>query len=486
MKYLLLFLLPASLLGQPALHNDGLLHVEAGATLTVAGELTNTANATLQNEGLTQVSGDLDQAGSYQPGSSGKLRLYGPAAATLSGNLNGSNALYRFEVAKTPGQTVTLSADLTVLDTLRLSGGVLATGAFEVFLDNPNKGTITGHPSAGAAVDDRYIFGTLRRTLTLTGSLYDFPVGDAPGLLGYQLMRFNASDLDGMSELTVDFVPGATSPAFASECGATFDCALSGHGQWQMTPDLGTPTYSLSVMPRNFAGACGSGSYTLMVGGALSGAPCSGVSGSLDPVNGTEVTRNDLTGFGPIAITGSASSFPVEWLRFTAVPAETQVRLDWITGQELNNDHFVVERSADGRSFVPIGQVAGHGTTQQMRDYRFFDAQPQRGINYYRLRQVDLDGRFQHSKVRSVIFERLTSGIAIGPNPVRDRAELRYPVGAPLTLYLFTAQGQAIGRYALPATGQASLNLEHLAKGTYFYRAVQAGQTVAAGKLLRR
>ena len=85
---------------------------------------------------------------------------------------------------------------------------------------------------------------------------------------------------------------------------------------------------------------------------------------------------------------------PVELIRFEASLVDDQVMLEWITATEENNDLFEVQHSTDGQQFLPIVQIDGHGTTDETQYYQYFHKSPTRGDNYYRIKQVDLDGQF--------------------------------------------------------------------------------------------
>ena len=73
--------------------------------------------------------------------------------------------------------------------------------------------------------------------------------------------------------------------------------------------------------------------------------------------------------------------------------------LSWTTASEKNNDHFKVLRSIDGKSFQHIGTIKGAGTSNQVSTYQFLDKTPFAGTNYYKLAQVDVDGKNSDSKV---------------------------------------------------------------------------------------
>ncbi len=136
---------------------------------------------------------------------------------------------------------------------------------------------------------------------------------------------------------------------------------------------------------------------------------------------------------GPQTIS-QAAPLPVTWLSFNAKRAgETSINLKWSTASEINNSHFEVERSADAKNFTVIGNVKGNGTTSQVSNYTYTDASGLTGSCYYRLRQVDLNGKSEYSIIIAVpasakTVAKQTAGtniVSLNPNPVVDMAELR-------------------------------------------------------------
>ena len=103
------------------------------------------------------------------------------------------------------------------------------------------------------------------------------------------------------------------------------------------------------------------------------------------------------------------------------------VQLDWTTATEHDNDLFVIERSMDGDAFVAVGTLDGAGTTQQETRYQFLDRSPLHGINYYRLKQVDLDGHAEYSEVRPVFFRAEEGPLMMVPNPGTDMVRVLLP-----------------------------------------------------------
>jgi len=90
---------------------------------------------------------------------------------------------------------------------------------------------------------------------------------------------------------------------------------------------------------------------------------------------------------------------PVELSSFTAAYDNNQVNLRWITASEKNSADFTVERSFDGETFSGVAKVAAAGNSSARREYAATDLDMRKGLNYYRLKQTDLDGTFSYTQV---------------------------------------------------------------------------------------
>lgn len=181
----------------------------------------------------------------------------------------------------------------------------------------------------------------------------------------------------------------------------------------------------------------------------------------------------------------SGQNLPVELLSFTAqLNAQKQVILRWRTATELNNSHFVVERSTDGRDFQPFGEVMGAGTTLAPQAYQYLDAQPAKGINYYRLTQVDYDGQATIHRTVTVQVGSRETGFTLFPNPVAHTLTIeRTQVGeAQLTISDMTGR---VVRSTLLAPTTATLDLSDLPAGQYMVRLVSMG-AVHTQSLIKR
>jgi hypothetical protein len=105
-------------------------------------------------------------------------------------------------------------------------------------------------------------------------------------------------------------------------------------------------------------------------------------------------------------INWTGGALPVKLISFTAERyQESQSQLNWSTASEINNDHFDIERSPDGTQWEKIGEVKGNGNSNATIDYSFIDDNPLSGANYYRLKQVDADGKFEYSEIASLTLD---------------------------------------------------------------------------------
>lgn len=120
------------------------------------------------------------------------------------------------------------------------------------------------------------------------------------------------------------------------------------------------------------------------------------------PRSATTVAAANLTSLAAIESGTGTTVLPVSLASFTAKTNKAgKVDLAWTTASEQNNSHFEVTRSTDGASFAKIGEVAGNGNSNTIKNYSHTDNSPVAGINYYQLKQVDNDGKSALSKVVS-------------------------------------------------------------------------------------
>ena len=119
-------------------------------------------------------------------------------------------------------------------------------------------------------------------------------------------------------------------------------------------------------------------------------------------------------------VVSSTSTTPVTLLSLNAKRYVSSNLITWATSQELNSQYFGIERSIDGINFSQIGKVAAAGNSSVKLNYQFVDPQPVKGVNYYRLKIVDIDNTIKYSLVRNV-KNIGTISLTIYPNPAKDK-----------------------------------------------------------------
>lgn len=160
-------------------------------------------------------------------------------------------------------------------------------------------------------------------------------------------------------------------------------------------------------------------------------------------------------------------------VQFAATPSgPAAVRLTWATASEVNSAYFVVQRSADGTAWQPLGRVAAASSSASARSYAYLDGAAPTGTSYYRLRQVDQDGTAAYSPVQSVT--RGVAGLALYPNPALGGATLLSGAAPGAAVRVLDALGRPVATATADAAGTAALALPTgLAPGVYVVRAGQ-------------
>ncbi len=126
----------------------------------------------------------------------------------------------------------------------------------------------------------------------------------------------------------------------------------------------------------------------------------------------------------------NVAPLPVEMMFFDAKLIEqNKSHVFWATASEKNNDFFMIQRSRDGLNFEDIGRVNGVGNSNDVTTYDFMDNNAPKGYVYYRLKQVDYDGKFTYTDL-AVIKNGTEMSLVVSPNPARDVLSLKHELAA--------------------------------------------------------
>ncbi|WP_460555424.1 T9SS type A sorting domain-containing protein [Ferruginibacter profundus] len=165
---------------------------------------------------------------------------------------------------------------------------------------------------------------------------------------------------------------------------------------------------------------------------------------------------------------------PIKLLAFTVQKIDNSAKINWSTEQESNSSYFNVERSADGSNWITIATIGAAGNSGQRIDYGVYDNTPLTGVNYYRLKMVDKDGRYIYSSIQTALFKTKYT-VAVAPNPAKDFIHIYIAkTGSQVAaIQLLDAGGKLI--YSTKSS-QAHLQISTsgIGKGLYFVKVVDA------------
>jgi Secretion system C-terminal sorting domain len=206
----------------------------------------------------------------------------------------------------------------------------------------------------------------------------------------------------------------------------------------------------------------------------------------------TPVTINQNCSIGQVV----RYPLPVKLTAFNANLGQDQskVNLTWATATEINASHFIVERSEDGTTFNEVGTVLAFGNSTETKNYQLSDniISLKATVVYYRLRQVDNDGKAEYSLTRVVKINKLsgnTISIFAYPNPVSHEIRITIPANwqnKKITYELLNVNGETAKRVEASNSSQTeTMNISNLSPGFYIVRVNFNGQT-AQQKIIKQ
>jgi fibronectin-binding autotransporter adhesin len=448
--------------------------------LRVAGDFNNLPTGSfLAAISTLSVQGNFSNAGSFDPGT-GLVQFTTDANRTLTG----STSFYDMQKVGAGYLTLGANTNVVVTNILTLRNGLIYTGT-------SNKLTLintAAQPIVGASTTS-YVAGRLAMSLpNAAGSIRVFPVG-----LGsrYRPVTITSAASSSPVVLTEIFNGAPTGNLDATLSN------MSSNRYYRIQLQSGTinqPTVQLSFntdvedeevhVPGNlrvakasspsgpWSTAGGAGVFTPADprGYTTSAAASTTInSTSFFALASTNKVDNPLTGTPPVPL-------PVTLVQFAATRQGAAVRVAWATASEQHSAYFVVQRSADGHTFTDLQRVAAQGGSTSRHDYAALDAAPLAGLSYYRLRQVDTDGKAAYSPVVTMRFadrQTTTPSLVAYPNPapVQGFRLLATNFGTTGgTVQVFNNVGRLVLTHvAAPGTAEALIQpSQPLASGIYF------------------
>lgn len=187
------------------------------------------------------------------------------------------------------------------------------------------------------------------------------------------------------------------------------------------------------------------------------------------------------SGFFPFVVDDGA--LPVKIMSFDVHKQGEAALLEWITASERNSHGFGVEKSGDGKAWTKIGYVDSRstgGNSSAMLSYKFVDEKPFAGLNYYRLKQTDLDGKYEYSIVRTLRFDN-SDNIEVYPNPANTYIEISGLTGDE-DIVIFDVGGRKVNEFKAQRANTVTLSLANLGEGTYMVNIIDPNGQISASK----
>ncbi|MBN8860562.1 MAG: T9SS type A sorting domain-containing protein, partial [Sphingobacteriales bacterium] len=189
-----------------------------------------------------------------------------------------------------------------------------------------------------------------------------------------------------------------------------------------------------------------------------------------------------------LAIGSISRVLPVTFSDFTVKTDGCKAKLQWKTSFEQNNSHFLVEHSTDGIRFSTIGQVSATGNSTTIQTYNYTDNTPAAGANYYRVTQIDFDGKQRSTPIVLVKIKCDASPVVkIYPNPASNTLYIQSSKTV-MQVNVLNSGGQPVLKYA-PSThgsGIFDMNIQQLPAGIYMLQIINKDGTIDVSKLMKK
>lgn len=502
-------LLSATLAAYGQVYNEGVMANPGGLTSDWSTQYIGTATGTYSTAGSTGpvssygvfehrgqsgtgTSAAMVNDGIYNASVFGRDYFMGPNGTPGQQEISGSSMpdfgeLYiqngttsQFDITNTAGARVATSATFANGITTTVRNNTIA-GSLK-FADNAIY--------SGGNTDAQHVNGYVTKT---GDDGFTFPVGD-----GTQLRTLTmAAPATATDSVSVAWFTGDPSSITDPSDGTTHSTTSTGApiqwvspaGFWDWIPASGTFTNSITVSIPDLSSSNVSAANLRLVGwNGLQWIPL-GTTGATGNTAGSILSGTMQNGITAIGIGSISNPLPVLFSNFTVLKNDCKTLLNWSTAMEHNNDHFEVEHSIDGRSFNMISKVQAAGNSSKTEHYSFIDEYPTPDMNYYRISQVDVDGKRSTTAVKSVNFDDCGSTkIQVYPTVTKGTLFVELPVNYEnVEFSLYTTAGQQI---KIPNTGKAvghaglhSIHFNGLAQGQYLLR-VSNGDGVYVFKIL--
>ncbi len=440
----------------------------AGTIVLADGSVTLSNNATYEH------GNNLLQNNGSWTATSNSLDLFLSAGNnTISGNAAPSFFNVHFNTGAGSVMAITNTQGISIAGQAQFSNGITTT-----VRSNTNAGSVKFADNAtytGGNTDAQHVNGYVSKT---GNDAFIFPVGSGTDIRMLSISA-PASATNQYSVAWIAGNPGANGdPSNANAMHPTSSvtapiASVSTAGQWDWIPVSGTGaglTVTVSIPDLTPTGV--SAPDLRLVGwNGTSWISLSSVATATGTNEGATLSGTMIAGITAIGIGSISTPLPVLFSRFEVANDGCKALLNWSTATEHNNDHFEIERSADGRNFNVIGKVQAAGNSTEVQDYSFTDEHPDAGMNYYRIVQVDVDGKHSTTTIKAIRFDCGRGAVHVYPTITKGTLYVDMPSGyEQARIMLIDIYGRQV-RADIPKDGLVRvMRLSALAAGAYLLK----------------
>lgn len=435
------------------------LTVSAATPSTAITSALPAATLTINAGNSLDVYGNWINNGAVTANATSTVNLLGTASSSLAGTA--TETLGSLVFNKTGTVTIPASKVVQIAGDGNFTNGIVNQNGTLRFLNGA---------STSGANNASYVNGQVIKVGT---QAFVFPVGAASY---YRPIGISAPSV-ATDYFTARYILADASPSFTH---TLKDASIDHIGRceyWVLDRSAGG-TSNVNVMLSWDATSCGVTNLSDLVVARWNGALWKdhgngGVTGNTSA--GTITSSSVITAFSPFTLASITSSnpLPIELTNFSCSNINRNTNgLNWTTASESNNDYFAIERSSNGAEFNQIAKVNGAGNSLTTLNYAFKDENPLSGISYYRLKQVDFNGKFSYSEICS-ITNNGDGNISFYPNPVRTSLTIDYEFSEKPksnVVSVTDVTGKLVSVSSSFLDSKVTIDCSDLAEGIYFLK----------------
>jgi hypothetical protein len=434
-------------------------------TLYIDGDVENNGN--INNTGEIQFKGNVNNLGTYT--STGDDAFTGSASQTLNGSFNGGNKFYNLILNKA-GSMLNQSGNIKIDEGLYLTNGVLNTASYLALLENSASTALHSIATSGSA--NNFVQGNLRQDIA-PGN-YTYYVGDA--VHSNQKVSINFANTGGATYIDVTYDNSSAGATSITACSSLYD---KQSGTWTLTPNgiNGTYDYSVTLDPggANLSAISPSTWDGIIKDGLFITDPCAQISG-----NNTVSGLNSFSQFKKASTLVAPLSVSV--INFKGYKMATSDMLEWSTSSEVDIAYFNLLYSLDGNTYTTIAKInskAMNGNSASTLNYNYNHAKPAIGHNYYKLEQVDINGKAKiASQIVDLEWNSNGSTVNMYPNPTKDvlNIDIASSKEANIVLKLLDMSGRIVKQVqarTITGVNNIKISLSELSNGVYSLQVIE-------------